>query len=580
MAKDKFIKLIEQDEKTVTVGGYGVIFDGEDLEGETFTPETDFMPDLVPDKLVLYDHTQGDVKHVLGKTVKEEADDFGIWVEAQLDKSKEYIKEILKLIDEKILGWSSGSVGHLIEREGKTIKRWPIVEYSLTPTPAEPRTLGVERLKKLAQGDPSLEALLPQEPGEGSSADATAGEKSGAEIKEKEIMSDKEKEVQAEPKEEIEVKAVVPEIDYTKLTAAMKPMVDEAVKAFANAPPEKPNVLVPKNTIKSKDGDIDPTEDYYNWLKTGVGKIKEHTVTREFKRFDGSTYKAALQEGTAGEGGYLVPAGELGQIIAKRDEASLLPKLGASMFNTDRDVFNIPTEGTAMTKFTIVAEEGAISGAENEPTFGQEAVTIYKFNKLIKVSDELLEDYNSGLDTFLNDAIGRAWGITENYYCQVGTGSSQPQGVFVGGTAALTLDAAAAIGVAEIPELLGKLKVAYRPGAKVLMNRTTVAYLRGLTGNQFQFAAPPISNVTVGGEDLNIGYPVFQTEDCAEIGSGNKSLLFGNFALYGWVRNRSLKVKRLVELYAGNGQVGILPEFRCGAEVMQAEAFQYATHTT
>jgi HK97 family phage major capsid protein len=250
------------------------------------------------------------------------------------------------------------------------------------------------------------------------------------------------------------------------------------------------------------------------------------------------------------------------------------------MFTTDRDVFNIPTEGTALTKFGIVSEEGAISGQQEEPTFGQAAVEMYKFMKLIKVSDELLEDYNSGLEGFLSDAIGRAWAITENYYVQVGTGSSQPQGVFVGGTAGLTLDAAGAIGVTEIPELLGKLKVAYRSGAVVLMNRTTAAYLRGLTGSAFQFGPVPISSITVGGEDLGLGYPVFPTEDAAEIGAGNKPLLFGNFALYGWVRNRSLRVKRLVELYAGNGQVGILAQFRCGGEVLQGEAFQYATHPT
>jgi HK97 family phage major capsid protein len=243
-------------------------------------------------------------------------------------------------------------------------------------------------------------------------------------------------------------------------------------------------------------------------------------------------------------------------------------------------VFNIPTEGTALTKFTIVAEEGAISGAEEEGTFGQAAVTIYNFKKLIKVSEELLEDYNSGLDGFLSDAIGRAWGITENYYIQVGTGSSQPQGVFVGGTAGLTLDAAAAIDEPELPELMGKLEMAYRPGAVMLMNRTTVAYLRGIQASSFVFGGVPISSVTAGGEDLGIGYPVYPTEDAATIGAGNKSLLFGNFALYGWVRNRSLRVRRLVELYAGNGQVGILANFRCGGEVLQAEAFQYATHPT
>jgi len=233
-----------------------------------------------------------------------------------------------------------------------------------------------------------------------------------------------------------------------------------------------------------------------------------------------------------------------------------------------------------MLKFTIVAEEGAITAAENEPTFSQVACTVYNFKKLIKISEELVEDENSGLEMFLSNAIGQAWAITENYYLQVGTGSSQPQGAFVGGTAGLTLDAAAAIGAGELPELLGKLKIAYRPGAVVLMNRTTAAYLRQVFGTS-GFAFPTTSSIiTAGGEDLAIGYPVYPTEDAAAIGAGAKSMLFGNFGFYGWVRNRSLRVRRLTELYAGNGQIGILANFRAGGKVLQAEAFQYATHPT
>ena len=330
-------------------------------------------------------------------------------------------------------------------------------------------------------------------------------------------------------------------------------------------------------------GDPDPDVDFLNYIRTGKGKIKAHTEIREVKIGPNVTVKAALQEGTTTEGGYLVPVGELGRIIEKRSETSLLDKLGVMPFSTDRDTFNIPTEDSAMTRFTIVAEEGAISGAQNEPTFGQLAVTLYKFGKLIKASTEILSDENSGLEAYLSRAIGRAWAATDNYYAQLGSGSSQPQGVFVGGTAALTLDAAAAIGAAEVPELIGKLKVPYRsgsPGAVVVMNRTTAAYLAGLTGDQFQFRQPPASILNAGGEDLGIGYPVFATEDCAAIGAGNKSLLFGNFEYFGWVRNRSLEVVRLNELYRTNGQIGIWAEFRAGGGVLQAEAFNYATHPT
>jgi len=335
---------------------------------------------------------------------------------------------------------------------------------------------------------------------------------------------------------------------------------------------------MPFINTKSNLGDPDPVNDFYNYIRTGKGKIPEHLNKDAEITVRGKTYKAALQEGTTTEGGYLVPAGELGRIIEQRDEASLVARLGVTPFTTDRDVFNIPTEATAMTKFTIVAEEGAISDAENEPVFGQAAVTLYAFEKTVLVSWQLLEDYNSGLEAYLDRGLGRAWAMTENYYSQIGSGSSQPQGVFVGGTAGLTLDSASAIGAAEVPELLGKLQVPYRNGAVVIMNRTTAAYLAGLTGNQFQFRQPMANIIKVNGEDLGIGYPVIPTEDAAVIAASAKSMLFGNFEFYGWVRNRSLRVQRLVELYAGTGQIGILATFRAGGKVLQAEAFQYATH--
>jgi len=156
---------------SVTIAGYGVIFGGVDLEGETFEPDTDFMLDLVPQKLVLYDHG-AQLKHIIGKASVVEPDEFGLWVEAELDRHAEYVAQIEELVKKGALGWSSGSVGHLARRNGKSIETWPIVEFSLTPTPAEPRTLGVEVIKSLAEVDKQFAALLPEESGDGSEQDA------------------------------------------------------------------------------------------------------------------------------------------------------------------------------------------------------------------------------------------------------------------------------------------------------------------------------------------------------------------------------------------------------------------------
>jgi HK97 family phage major capsid protein len=126
---------------------------------------------------------------------------------------------------------------------------------------------------------------------------------------------------------------------------------------------------------------------------------------------------------------------------------------------------------------------------------------------------------------------------------------------------------------------MGKLENQYRPGAQMVMARESAAYLAGLRDtNDWAFRSAPIANLQSGAQDLGVGYPIHGTEDAATIAASAKSMLFGNFALYGWVRNRSLRVRRLVELYAGNGQIGILANFRAGGAVLQAEAFQYATH--
>lgn len=153
------VKVLSATADTYRVGGYGVLFGGTDLDGETFQPDTDYNLDLVQRKPVYYDHAQRDVKTPLGTVVNHSTDDAGIWVEAELSRSHQYVDRVMALVNAGRLGWSSGSVAHLAQREGGVIKSWPIVEFSLTPTPAEPRTLGVRELKSMDLGE-AVESLL------------------------------------------------------------------------------------------------------------------------------------------------------------------------------------------------------------------------------------------------------------------------------------------------------------------------------------------------------------------------------------------------------------------------------------
>lgn len=161
--RDNRVTIKAMTDETVTVAGYGIVFGGEDLYGETFSKDTDLMLDLVPNKPVLYDHGMNSAvqKSIIG-SIKADAmteDETGLWVEAELARNSDYVEAVITLVEAGALGWSSGSFGQLADVDGKMIKRWPIVEFSLTPTPAEPRTLGVEQLRGLIETMPVINEL-------------------------------------------------------------------------------------------------------------------------------------------------------------------------------------------------------------------------------------------------------------------------------------------------------------------------------------------------------------------------------------------------------------------------------------
>lgn len=142
------------------LGGYLVRFTDAtrpDLTGDFFTPQTDF--DIEPgDRVSVY------YNHGLDATLKRrrlgvgtiKLDDAGVWVEAQLALRDEYEQAIYRMAEAGKLGWSSGTLPNLVEREpeGKAARiiTWPLgKDASLTPTPAAGLVLtAVQPLKSWA----------------------------------------------------------------------------------------------------------------------------------------------------------------------------------------------------------------------------------------------------------------------------------------------------------------------------------------------------------------------------------------------------------------------------------------------
>jgi hypothetical protein len=139
------VKAIESGE----VEGLLVVFgspDAFDLENEYFTKETDFG--RLRETPIWLNHAQP-VKTSSGVILIEEPIgygkleiiDEGVIIRGLLDAKYRYLAQIASE-----LGWSSGTAAHLVMREpvGKAtfIKRWLLgLDASITPTPAEPRTM-------------------------------------------------------------------------------------------------------------------------------------------------------------------------------------------------------------------------------------------------------------------------------------------------------------------------------------------------------------------------------------------------------------------------------------------------------
>jgi HK97 family phage major capsid protein len=535
---DRYIKLLDTTPQTARIGGWGVVFGGSDLVGDTFTPTTDFKQEWYTHPPVLYDHTLNLPQNELGVVVKMEQHDYGLWIEAELDRAKEYTEAVLQLIEQGALGFSTGSASHLVRMKGNMIEQWPILEVSLTTTPCEPRTVGVKM-------NESEEHSMSEEK-ETYEAHDSGTDNSGAEEMSSGSVSRSWMDNQLLDR--------ISQMEQ-KFTTLMDVMTSQPASSSKMRP------FVPGG-VSTEDKKVDPMKAWDRYMRTG----------------DRGALKAAMQEGTDSEGGYLVPEGYSQEIIAALKDMSILRRAGARVITvTGTDSFNVPTlsHSTAAVK---TSEEGAYS--EVEPTVGEVTFVPMKLTKLVKVSEELLMDSRIDLmRQVLMPDFEQAFASAENTYfvSGSGSGSSEPQGITVGASdSGVTTSTASTISADNIIDTYHALGYLYRQNAVWLMNDTTIKAIRKLkestTGN---YLWQP--GLTAGQPDTIMGRPVYTLNTMPELGTAdNKVIIFGDLAYYWIVDFGSESVRRLDELYSGNGQVGFRAYRRIGGNVMLDDAIVYA----
>lgn len=492
--------------------GKGIVYGGRDLVGDTFTKETDLGDTRsfvgMP---VYYDHAMSGIKSQIGTVKAWMPDDEGIDVEIELDRRHKYAEEVMALVRKGALGLSTGALSHLVVRDGGELKRWVVGEISLTPTPAEPRTA----------------TEVKSEEGASSHADATP-----------------------EP-DDIHQQHT----EDTTTMSDIKDAVKQAITELAGEPVQGGVIAAPAaKSVTSLGFSQEPMQALKHWIATG-----DHVAA-----------KATLVEGTNNNGGYLVPKDFYDRIIARRDELSLLSQVPVMRLTTSRRQIDVPAVSTQSSS-AYVAESGAANFSE--PDFANtKVITVYRNNISMKMSNELLSDQAANLEQFISEHIAARFAVAVNSQVLAGTGTNEAYGVLARATQSETAASATTIDASDIINLQHKIPSQYAQLGQTAfaMRNSTLGYIRGLTGNWFQFQPTPAGN----GRDIS-GYPVIVSDALGAIATTVKTAIFGNFSYYCFVENGSIEISRNPYLYQANGQTAIFADYRFGGDVIQPEAFAY-----
>jgi len=159
------VKALGETDDAYIIGGYGMRWgspEERDLspwknkdgsKGEFFTPDTAGMDDI-PVKVLTFEHDMdkddagNPIKDILGHVIVERNQKIGRWIEARVEKARQYANHVMGLVAEGVLSFSSETATHWrrVADDGE-IKQWRTAGYTTTTGPMEPRQTDVSQLK-------------------------------------------------------------------------------------------------------------------------------------------------------------------------------------------------------------------------------------------------------------------------------------------------------------------------------------------------------------------------------------------------------------------------------------------------
>lgn len=254
------------------------------------------------------------------------------------------------------------------------------------------------------------------------------------------------------------------------------------------------------------------TSDIFRSLATGEAR------SHEFER------RAALVSSSN-----TVPKSFYDQVFDIARLAGPMLEVSDVIATTSGEQLTIPTM-TAYSTATLTAEGSALSAVE--PTYSSITLNAYKYGFLAQASNELVQDAGFDLAGHLARQAGNAIGFAANAALTTGTGTVQPLGIATAAGTGVTggTGVAGAFTADNLIDLAYSVNGSVRrlPSAAFMANGQSIGAMRKLKDTAGNY----LYQVGVGYPDTFAGFRVVENPHVAAIGTGAKSVLFGDLESY------------------------------------------------
>lgn len=286
----------------------------------------------------------------------------------------------------------------------------------------------------------------------------------------------------------------------------------------------------------------------------------------------------ALQADNETLGGNLyAPLQLVDRILQAVDNAVYMRQWATVIPVTDGESLGVPTLDTDPADPAWTSEIGAVS-EDSSMAFGRRELSPNLLTKLVKISRKLLRKAPNAEDLVVQ-RLAYKFGVAFESNLLTGNGAKQPLGVFTASSDGIstgrdvsTGNTTTSIQFDGLIEAKYTLKSQYWPMARWLFHRDGMKQIAKLKDGDGQYIWRESTRASE--PDRVLGLPARMSEYAPNtFTSGNYVGILGDFS-YVWIADSlALEFQRLMELYAGNNQVGLIGRLESDGMPVLEEAF-------